>query len=120
MKTKDFHKSDELDRQTNPFNISISADKETGYVYSFNGVNTPGTPLGTGESFSFPARSSGRYVRFTPILDDDQWCSINEVTSLVLMLAVKLVVFELIWTWGYSRCLVKENPPFSDEERILE
>ncbi|CAM9325534.1 unnamed protein product, partial [Ascophyllum nodosum] len=89
-----FHKSNDTGRDLNPFNISISADEETGYIYSFNGVNNGKTPLGTGENFSFPARSSGRYVRFTPILADEQWCSINEVTSLVLMSAVTHDTFE--------------------------
>ena len=95
-------------------------------MYSFDGVNTPGTPLGTSENFSFPARSSGRYVRFTPILVDDQWCSINEVTSLVLMLAVTLVALELIWIWwiqqvfGRDSKMPGDNPPFSDKKRILE
>ncbi|CAM9602932.1 unnamed protein product, partial [Ectocarpus sp. 4 AP-2014] len=73
-----FHQSDDLDRTTNPFIVSTSTDGTT-YTTSFEDVNTAGTPLGEGEDFAFSTGSSGRYVRFTGDLADEQWLSVNEV-----------------------------------------
>ena len=75
---EDFHQSNDTERKANPFVISISVNDVT-YADSFDGVNTPGTPLLTGEEFAFPDDPVARYVRLTAILDEDQWLSINEV-----------------------------------------
>ncbi|CBJ30710.1 hypothetical protein Esi_0212_0050 [Ectocarpus siliculosus] len=73
-----FYKSNEEDRVTNPFVVSTSTDGTT-FTTSFEDINTIPTPLGEGEDFAFPTGSSGRYVRFTGDLADDQWLSVNEV-----------------------------------------
>lgn len=75
---QDFHFSDDLTRDTNPFVISISTAGTT-FVDSFEGVNVAGTAIGLGEDFDFPTGSTGRYVRLTGVLAVDQWLSINEV-----------------------------------------
>ncbi|CAM9326134.1 unnamed protein product [Ascophyllum nodosum] len=77
-----FHQSNDTERKANPFVISISVNDVT-YADSFDGVNTPGTPLLTGEEFAFPDDPVARYVRLTAILDEDQWLSINEVEMYV-------------------------------------
>lgn len=93
---KDFHNSDDLDRTTNPFVVSTSTDGTT-YTDSFEGVNIAGTPLGDGEDFAFPTGSSGRYVRFTGELAEDQWLSINEVIG--LLYTYQLLLLRVSW-WG--------------------
>lgn len=65
----------------NPFNVSTSNDGTT-FDDSFDGVNTAGTTIGVAEEFDFPTNANGRYVRFTPMLTEDQWMSMCEVSSM--------------------------------------
>lgn len=83
--------------------MSTSEDDET-YEFSFQGINTPGKPLGTGENFVFPEGSSGRYVQLTAVLIFDQWISINEVNKdrpynawecVIMLVLFARVVFDL-------------------------
>eukprot|EP00752_Nemacystus_decipiens_P017485 g15676.t2 len=73
-----FHESFDEERESRAFVVSIS-DDGSAFTESFAAENTVGLAVGVADDFTFPAGSSGQYVRVTGVLLVDQWLSINEV-----------------------------------------
>lgn len=73
-----FRQSDDTTRAVNPFIVATRTDDD-GYTLQLEGVNTPGTPLGQGETFTLPAPVTAKFVRMQFPLVIGQWISINEV-----------------------------------------
>lgn len=78
---KGFRQSDDLERAANPFIISTRVEPVGEFSLQLEGVNAPGTPLGTGEVFVLPTPVTARFVRIEAILAESQWISLNEVLN---------------------------------------
>lgn len=75
-----FYRSNESERSTNTFEISVSIAGKV-FTPEIEGENIIPTPLGTGNDFPLAAEANGRYVRLTGTNADEHWLSVSEVST---------------------------------------